>query len=984
MKKKLQLLSKYYSCSFKKKLRLWSVLFILAFLANISNAQVTINFQSLSAGTISTNPYLDPSGYKFTGLNSIGTNESLLVSTVQSTKSIMNTNWESQVVLEKTDGTSFNLTSFSYHGDPWGGIADATVTGTNSSGGTIISSFNGGANFATLTLNWNGLKKVVINYNGGTNSSYGLLDNFIVSSGTTTYAVNTTATNGSVAKSPNQASYNSGTNVTLTATANSGYTFSGWSGDVSTTTNPVTISVNSNKNITANFTANPVTFTVNVTATNGSVTKTPNQATYNSGTNVTLTATANNGYTFSGWSGDVSGSTNPLSVTVNSNKNITANFTLTPINSVTSRGQNTPNEGVAKLVDGNLNSKWLDFSAISWVQFSYSSAQVWNQYNITSGNDAPERDPKNWTIQGSNDGTSWVTLDTKTNQTWSARNQTNSFTFTNSTSYTYYRWDISANGSGSIIQASEFAFSSGTISNYAITITAINGTVSKSPNQATYLSGTTVTLTATANSGYTFSGWSGDASGSNNSLIITMNANKSITAGFTANSGGGSGLLDPNATPATVALWNYLKSINGSKMLTGAWTEYQYGGNAEVVRCTGKMPAIWGNDMNTWYNSRTNPMWNQVWADNIAGFKTAYNRGQILQVNWHWQSPQSLNNGVYAMSPKGEGMGAWTSLTAQQWNDIVTPGTALYNTMIEDLDYHVTGFLKKLVDNNGNPMPIIFRPLHEIDGGWFWWTCASDPAKTASLFKIIQNRIINYHGVHNLIWVYNPGVLCDGGSWPPYNVSEYPRRKAFYPGDAYCDITGIDLYDFDPINRGYYNTSPAKTYRDAWNVMKAIAPTKMTALCEAEAIPDAAKCFNDPNYAPWLYCLPWYAKETDQCAWNNVQFNSPYVINAGDFTQMKSARASVINNTVSLNLNTDLLIYPNPANNKVNLRLSPESLFVLISVFDIMGKEIIRSNVYAGEKGVFQLNTSSLSNGIYFLKIKNGTKNVSGKITIMR
>ncbi|MHB1178842.1 MAG: ice-binding family protein, partial [Daejeonella sp.] len=95
--------------------------------------------------------------------------------------------------------------------------------------------------------------------------------------------------------------------------------------------NPLTVTMDKDKNITANFTAiPPTTFTLTVNATNGSVSKNPDQPTYNSGTTVQLTATPNAGYTFTSWSGDATGSANPLTVTMNANKNITANFTLTP------------------------------------------------------------------------------------------------------------------------------------------------------------------------------------------------------------------------------------------------------------------------------------------------------------------------------------------------------------------------------------------------------------------------------------------------------------------------------------------------------------------------------------------------------------------------------------------------------------------------------------------------------------------------------
>jgi len=141
------------------------------------------------------------------------------------------------------------------------------------------------------------------------------------------YSLNITSPNGTVVKSPNTATYNSGTNVILTATPLAGYTFSSWSGDATGTANPLTVNVNGNKNITANFTSNASNFTLNVTAINGSVSRNPNQLTYPNGTNVVLTPAANPGYSFTSWSVDATGNANPLTVTMNGNKNITANFT---------------------------------------------------------------------------------------------------------------------------------------------------------------------------------------------------------------------------------------------------------------------------------------------------------------------------------------------------------------------------------------------------------------------------------------------------------------------------------------------------------------------------------------------------------------------------------------------------------------------------------------------------------------------------------
>ncbi len=127
-----------------------------------------------------------------------------------------------------------------------------------------------------------------------------------------------------------EGSYASGTSVTILATKNTGYTFTNWtdktSGTVVSTSASYTFALTTNRTLVANFVRN--TYTLTVTAEHGSVLKVPSQATYNHGATVVLTATPNAGYVFSSWSDDATGSANPLTVVMNANKSITANFTL--------------------------------------------------------------------------------------------------------------------------------------------------------------------------------------------------------------------------------------------------------------------------------------------------------------------------------------------------------------------------------------------------------------------------------------------------------------------------------------------------------------------------------------------------------------------------------------------------------------------------------------------------------------------------------
>ena len=118
--------------------------------------------------------------------------------------------------------------------------------------------------------------------------------------------------------------YDSGAPVSATATPASGWRFDHWDGDLSGTTNPATLTMDADKNVSAVF-IQQFTLTTSVTG-QGSVSLDPAGGTYDTGASVMLTATPASGWSFDYWSGDVSGSDNPLSLTMDANKTATAVF----------------------------------------------------------------------------------------------------------------------------------------------------------------------------------------------------------------------------------------------------------------------------------------------------------------------------------------------------------------------------------------------------------------------------------------------------------------------------------------------------------------------------------------------------------------------------------------------------------------------------------------------------------------------------------
>ena len=152
------------------------------------------------------------------------------------------------------------------------------------------------------------------------------LDYISVQAETTTYSLTVIATNGTVTKSPSAAAYASGTVVSLTAVPATGYQFTGWSGDLTGSANPASITMNSAKNVTANFTAILLTLTM---SNDGHGTTTPaTSVTVNAGVATAITATPATGYQFSNWTVTAGSATFANSASASTTVTLTGNATI--------------------------------------------------------------------------------------------------------------------------------------------------------------------------------------------------------------------------------------------------------------------------------------------------------------------------------------------------------------------------------------------------------------------------------------------------------------------------------------------------------------------------------------------------------------------------------------------------------------------------------------------------------------------------------
>jgi YVTN family beta-propeller protein len=135
---------------------------------------------------------------------------------------------------------------------------------------------------------------------------------------------------------------------------------------------------------------------------------------------------------------------------------------LDQVSTVTASGENPPNEVAVNLKDHDPSTKWLARNPTGWVTYQLAKPKAVVQYSLTSANDSPGRDPKDFTLQGSNDGSTWTDLDKRTGQRFDSRYITKSYTFTNTTAYRYYRLNVTANYGDPLLQLNGWDISDST------------------------------------------------------------------------------------------------------------------------------------------------------------------------------------------------------------------------------------------------------------------------------------------------------------------------------------------------------------------------------------------------------------------------------------------------------------------------------------------------------------------------------------------
>ena len=279
-----------------------------------------------------------------------------------------------------------------------------------------------------------------------------------------------------------------------------------------------------------------------------------------------------------------------------------------------------------------------------------------------------------------------------------------------------------------------------------------------------------------------------------------------------------SSLSDKKSTDETKILYTNLIELSNKAILFGHQDDLAYGvnwkyeaGRSDVKDVAGDYPAVYGWDL-AGLEKKSDKNIDGVPFDKMRQYIIdGHSRGGVITLSWHFDNPLTGKN-AWDTTPK--------SLAS------VLPGGKNHEKFKSWLDEGVK-FISSLKDKNGKPIPILFRPFHELTGTWFWW-CKNNanPEEFKTLWKFTFDYL-QAKGIHNLIYVYN--------------TADFKSKEDFleyYPGPNYADILSFDNYQFNDPTK---DNSFVENCQRQFKIMNEVAKeqNKIMAFAETgyEAIP---------------------------------------------------------------------------------------------------------------------------------------------------
>lgn len=235
-------------------------------------------------------------------------------------------------------------------------------------------------------------------------------------------------------------------------------------------------------------------------------------------------------------------------------------------------------------------------------------------------------------------------------------------------------------------------------------------------------------------------------------------------------------LADKNALPQVKELKQRIENIAKIGYAFGHQDTTSYGigwrndgiaYRSDVNDVAGDFPLVYGFDLGQIEHNRAKNLDDVPFDDMRTLIEKAHHDGGIITISWHADNPVSNKD-------------SWNNTIAVKH---ILEGGKSHETYKMWLGY-LADFLGSVKDEQGALIPIAFRPFHEMNGSWFWWgNPHCSPVEYKELWKQTLHILSNELGVNNLLYIYSPNLI---------NSSE--EFLLNYPGDAYVDMLGIDMY----------------------------------------------------------------------------------------------------------------------------------------------------------------------------------------------
>jgi len=311
--------------------------------------------------------------------------------------------------------------------------------------------------------------------------------------------------------------------------------------------------------------------------------------------------------------------------------------------------------------------------------------------------------------------------------------------------------------------------------------------------------------------------------------------------------------VNPNATPEARALLKTLCAVSGKGILSGQhnFPNHRSLDTDRVYAATGKYPAIWGSDFGFLDGEDKDSIVHRDLMIEEAKKQAA--AGSIIYLCWHMLRPTEDEPGK--ADPNGRMSESWRGsvqarLTDEQWLELITPDTPLHMRWEKYMDT-AAGFLKQLQDAH---IPVLWRPMHENNGTFFWWGGRPGQFGTAQLYRELYYRMVNVHHLNNLIWVWNQNGPAPFGEF-----------HQFFPGQNFVDVVSYDNYR--TLDDRYY-----------WEVLD-LANGKPIALGEVGTPPSAEILKSQPK---WVWFMDWAGGMERQAERLKTAYSDAWVLGRGD------------------------------------------------------------------------------------------------------